>query len=124
MKKSKTELLIIVILSVLGALIVPNYLKERDTIAIKDISEFSIYFIIIFIVLAVLYFSNKPKEKTIQITDGYQTLYNENNLITKEGVFKNGKLIKGTKYIYNTAGQLLSTEKYENGICIEKKTPL
>jgi hypothetical protein len=118
MKNHKVELLIILIISIGGALLLPNYFKGRDTILIVP-SEFSISFLVTFIPLAALFFSNKPKEKLASIPDGYQKLYNEKSQVTKEGVFKGGKLFDGSKHVYTKDGTLSHIEIYKNGIYIK-----
>jgi hypothetical protein len=120
MKKYKVvELLILLVISIPVAVILPNYFHGRDTIRISSVSEFMTWFLVVFIVLAVLYFSIKPKEKLASIPDGHQKLYNEKNQITKEGVFKGGRLINGLRHVYHKNGTLSHTEIYKNGVYIE-----
>jgi hypothetical protein len=45
-------------------------------------------------------------------------LYNNRNQVTKEGLFKGGKLVNGTKYVYKKNGALSQTEKYKDGVRI------
>ena len=116
MKKHKVELLIILVMSSCVALLLPNYLKGSDTILIPSLSTFSTYFLAVFLLLAVLFFTNKQKEKIAQIPNGHQKLYNEQGQITKEGLFNGGKLINGSQYIYKKDGTLSHTETFINGI--------
>lgn len=50
---------------------------------------------------------------------GYQTTYNKNRQITKEGYFDNSRLINGKAYIYDDQGQLLRIAIYKEGEYIE-----
>ena len=47
--------------------------------------------------------------------NGYHKLYNKNRVISKDGVFKNHKLVDGKWYRYNSDGILLRIEVYKNG---------
>jgi antitoxin component YwqK of YwqJK toxin-antitoxin module len=49
---------------------------------------------------------------------GYHKLYNKNRLISKDGVFKNNKLMDGKWYRYNNDGILQKIEVFRNGIHI------
>ncbi len=47
--------------------------------------------------------------------NGYHKLYNAFRKVDREGEFRNGKLIEGKRYYYNTDGDLLKTVVYKNG---------
>jgi len=51
---------------------------------------------------------------------GYFKLYNNMNMIIKEGYFKNGKLIQGRHYTYDTNNSLYSITIYKNGRIITR----
>jgi antitoxin component YwqK of YwqJK toxin-antitoxin module len=69
--------------------------------------------------------TNKVKKKIFQdVPDttkdppfgkGHVKLYNSNKQLSKEGVFKNYKLIDGKEYIYNKDGVLIQIAVYKNG---------
>ena len=50
-----------------------------------------------------------------KITDGYHKTYNENKDILMDGKFKDGKLLDGKHYIYDENGLLERIEVYKNG---------
>ncbi|MDQ3191616.1 MAG: toxin-antitoxin system YwqK family antitoxin [Bacteroidota bacterium] len=50
--------------------------------------------------------------------NGYGKLYNKNNLVVKDGVFQNYKLIDGKYFVYNNDGILQKIEIYKNGVYI------
>jgi len=54
---------------------------------------------------------------------GYNTFYNEQKQVIREGQFKNGILIDGKKYIYNEEGKLLLIEIYEDGKVVRTERP-
>jgi antitoxin component YwqK of YwqJK toxin-antitoxin module len=47
--------------------------------------------------------------------NGNYRLFNSFKKVDREGDFRNGKLMNGKKYYYNTEGKLLKTEVYTNG---------
>lgn len=47
--------------------------------------------------------------------NGQYKLYNANKQISKDGFFKNYRLINGMRYKYNSNGILISIEKYKDG---------
>ncbi len=59
--------------------------------------------------------SKDPNKKGEKITEGYHTLYNDDNQVTKAGYFKNGKLWKGKWRKYNEDGVLVKIEIYREG---------
>ena len=62
-------------------------------------------------------YSGKPKPKQIakgEFVDGYNKLMNADGTVSKEGVFKDKKLIDGKVYVYEN-GQLVSTVVYQGG---------
>jgi antitoxin component YwqK of YwqJK toxin-antitoxin module len=50
--------------------------------------------------------------------NGYYKLYNKNMQLSKDGVFKNYKLIDGKDYIYNKDGILISIQVFKNGFYV------
>ena len=122
-KKNLAEILIILVISAGIAILLPSYFKGRDAIVIGNFSEFFPPFIVAFILLFLIYFSNKTYEKTVKIPDGRQILYNEKGQITREGLFKGGKLMEGRVYTYNKNGDVLDTIIYKNGVCIAESKP-
>jgi hypothetical protein len=116
MKKRIPELLIILVISAVAAILLPNYFRLSDTIRITNFSEFITWLIVVFIFLSVLIFSLKTSEKLASIPDGYHKLYNEQGQISKEGFFKKGKLVDGSKHIYRKNGDLLYTKLHKNGL--------
>ena len=51
--------------------------------------------------------------------NGQHKLYNAYKKIDREGEFRNGKLINGKRYYYNSDGNLIKTVIYENGRVIK-----
>ncbi|MFN8255542.1 MAG: toxin-antitoxin system YwqK family antitoxin [Bacteroidales bacterium] len=51
--------------------------------------------------------------------NGYHKLYNAFKKIDREGDFKNGQLLDGKRYYYNSDGQLIKTVVYKNGTVVE-----
>jgi antitoxin component YwqK of YwqJK toxin-antitoxin module len=64
---------------------------------------------------------NNNNENAYQTFDGngHHQLYNAFKKIDREGEFKNGRLIDGKRYYYNSDGNLLKTVIYEDGNEIE-----
>jgi antitoxin component YwqK of YwqJK toxin-antitoxin module len=50
--------------------------------------------------------------------NGYAKLYNMNKQLSKDGVFKNYKLIDGKDYIYTKDGILIQIAVYKNGVYV------
>ena len=62
-------------------------------------------------------YSGKPKPKTIARTDfgdGYNKLMNPDGTVSKEGTFKDKRLVDGKVYVYED-GQVITTIIYEGG---------
>jgi len=66
--------------------------------------------------------SKKPEVEEAETNDaamfrpnGYNILYNDNNLKVKQGDFKNGQLWNGEDFVYNRNGILKKVEVYKNG---------
>lgn len=57
-------------------------------------------------------------EFPVLMLNGKQTLYNSKKQITKEGTFKNNQLIEGKAYFYNENGILTRIAIYKNGVYI------
>ncbi len=55
------------------------------------------------------------KEDDERISEGYHTLYNDDNQVTKTGYFKNGRLWKGKWRKYDENGVLKKIEIYRKG---------
>jgi antitoxin component YwqK of YwqJK toxin-antitoxin module len=64
----------------------------------------------------------KPNEavatKGPMILNGQATLYNKNKQITKDGVFKDNRLMDGKAYIYDDNGILSRIAVYKNGVYV------
>ncbi len=60
-------------------------------------------------------------ENTSQTFDGngFHKLYNAFKKIDREGEFKDGQLLTGKRYYYNSEGVLIKTAVYKNGALIE-----
>ncbi len=52
------------------------------------------------------------------ILNGQNILYNKNKQITKDGVFKDNRLMDGKAYIYDDNGILIRVSVYKNGIYV------
>lgn len=59
-----------------------------------------------------------PKAKAPSMLNGFYTLYNKSRQKTKEGTFKDNRLMEGKNYIYNENGILTRVEVYKNGAYI------
>jgi len=57
--------------------------------------------------------------KDLKTLDGYNTTYNSNKQITKEGVFSKNRLMEGKAYIYDNNGVLEKIAIYKNGGFVE-----
>ncbi len=116
MKKHVTLVLIILIISMGGAFLLPNFLKYNQTMEWPSISDFAIWTLSIFVVILILFHVNKPTEKLARLPDGYHELYNENNQITKKGMFEFGRQVSGTRRVYKKDGTFSHIEICTNGI--------
>lgn len=116
MKKRYIEVLAILIISMGGALLLPNFFKYNPTIEWPNLETFLEWTIAISFVLSILVYINKPKEKLPSLPDGYNELYNTKNQITKKGMFIGGRQISGTKNIYKKDGNFSHIETCKNGI--------
>jgi antitoxin component YwqK of YwqJK toxin-antitoxin module len=47
--------------------------------------------------------------------NGYYVLYNKKGQITKEGTFKDNRLMEGKNYLYNATGMVQVIELYKDG---------
>ena len=56
-----------------------------------------------------------PKLKGPTILNGYYVLYNRNKMKTKDGTFKDNRLMDGKNYIYDENGILKRIEVYKDG---------
>ena len=117
-KKYKTDLLVLLFISLFLAVLFPNFLKDSATIELPNIFEFVKWLLIIFVVLGVPYLVYKPSEREARIPDGEHKLYNEKDQITKDGIFNKGDLISGTKHVYSKDGTLIRIEIFKNGVCV------
>jgi antitoxin component YwqK of YwqJK toxin-antitoxin module len=59
-----------------------------------------------------------PKQKGPSMLNGYYILYNKSKQKTKDGTFKDNRLMEGKNYIYNDNGILTRIEIYKNGAYI------
>lgn len=122
MKKKLPGLLILFVISLCSSFLYLNYTRGEfsNTLVLPNLLELVIWTLVIFAILTLLVFSIKTTQKTVNIPDGYQNLYNECNQITKEGVFSGGKLINGSKHVYSRDDTLSHTEIYRNGVSTGK----
>jgi len=60
-----------------------------------------------------------PDEKLGMISDGFHKTYTRLKKIDKEGTFKGGRLYSGKDYIYDSDGNLLKINIYNNGSLID-----
>jgi len=62
----------------------------------------------------------KPADvaKGPMVLNGKHTLYNGNKQVTKDGVFKDNRLMEGKAYIYNENGILTRVSVYKNGVYV------
>jgi len=116
MKKYITNILIILIISILGAFLLPNFFKGNPTLEWPSLVDFTIWVLVLFTIISILFYVNKPKEKLARVPDGYHELSNANNQITKKGIFEAGKQISGTRHVYNKDGTLSHIETCINGV--------
>ncbi|MGZ3866576.1 MAG: toxin-antitoxin system YwqK family antitoxin [Bacteroidia bacterium] len=56
------------------------------------------------------------KSAKVTVLNGYHVLYNPARQKTKEGTFKDNRLMEGKNYIYNENGILETIEVYKNGM--------
>jgi hypothetical protein len=128
MRKHKVELIVLLLFSIGGAVLVPNYLMSNSEVKLVNFSDFLIWTFIIFILSTMAYFAVKPpldnetKKNMKPLPDGYQELYNERDQITKKGFFIGGKLHDGTKYIYKKDGQLSHIENFKDGTRVDNSS--
>jgi len=54
---------------------------------------------------------------------GFNTFYNGQHQVIKEGEFKNGILVDGKKFFYNETGKLVRVDIYEDGKVIRVERP-
>ena len=59
--------------------------------------------------------TNTVKKYEVFDGNGNHKLYNAYKKVDREGEFRNGKLINGKRYYYNSEGKLIKTIIYENG---------
>lgn len=52
------------------------------------------------------------------LLNGKHTIYNKNKQVTKDGVFKDNRLMDGKAYIYNDNGILIRISVYKNGVYV------
>ena len=60
-----------------------------------------------------------PGEKPGMLSDGFHKTYTKYKKIDKEGTFKAGKLYSGKDYIYDSDGNLLKINIYNNGSLVD-----
>jgi antitoxin component YwqK of YwqJK toxin-antitoxin module len=59
--------------------------------------------------------ADKPKSSGPLVLNGQQTLYNRNKQITKDGIFKDNRFMDGKAYMYDDNGILQRVAVYKNG---------
>lgn len=57
----------------------------------------------------------QDKQKTATVLNGFYVLYNKSRQKTKEGTFKDNRLMEGKNYVYDENGMLDHVEIYKNG---------
>jgi hypothetical protein len=125
MRKHKVELIVLLLFSIGGTVLVPNYLMWNSKVEIVNFPDFLIWTLIIFTLLSLAYFAVKPpldnetKKNMKPLPDGYQELYNEKDQITKKGFFIGGQLCDGAKYIYKKDNQLSHIGIFKDGNCVD-----
>jgi antitoxin component YwqK of YwqJK toxin-antitoxin module len=62
--------------------------------------------------------NNASASKAPTILNGQHILYNKNKQITKDGIFKDNRLMDGKAYIYDDNGILTRVSVYKNGIYV------
>lgn len=60
-----------------------------------------------------------PNEKVGTLSDGFHKTYTRYKKLDKEGIFKAGRLYTGKDYIYDSDGNLLKINIYNNGTLID-----
>lgn len=115
-KKQLTQALIVLVISIGGALLFPNFLKENKSLELPNINEIVLWTLVIFAVFSISLYINKPKERLDKVPDGYHELYNENDQVTKKGMFASGRQINGTKRVYKKDGTFSHIENCINGV--------
>jgi antitoxin component YwqK of YwqJK toxin-antitoxin module len=60
--------------------------------------------------------TNDNKSPKVNVLNGFHLLYNTSRQKTKEGTFKENRLMEGKNYVYDENGILLTIEVYKNGI--------
>jgi hypothetical protein len=116
MKKYITNILIILIISMLWAFLLPNFFKGNPTLEWPSLVDFTIWTFALFTIISILFYVNKPKEKLARVPDGYHELSNANGQITKKGMFEAGKQISGARHVYNKDGTFSHIETCTNGV--------
>ena len=61
---------------------------------------------------------NEAVSKGPMVLNGQATLYNKNKQITKDGIFKDNRLMEGKAYIYDDNGILSRIAVYKNGVYV------
>ena len=60
-----------------------------------------------------------PNQKLPTVLNGYYVLYNKSRKVTKEGTFKDNRLMEGKNYLYNQQnGNLMQIEVYKDGFYV------
>ena len=116
MKKNVTKVLIILIVSMAGAILLHNFFNYNKTMELPSISLFVKWTLAISSGISIILYATKPKEKSAMVPDGYNELYNTNNQITKKGMFNGGRQISGTRYVYNKDKTFSHIENCTNGV--------
>lgn len=123
MRKHKTELIILFVISAGLSILLQNFAMANKTFVMPNALPFAKWTLIIFVGLTLIYFAKKGKpdeEPTLHIPNGFHELYNDNNQITKKGYFEGGKLYNGSQHIYKKDGTLSHIEIYKEGNLINQ----
>lgn len=120
MKKYIANILIILVISMPGAFLLPNFFKGNSSLEWPSMVDFTIWTLALFTIISIIFYVNKPKEKLARVPDGYHELANANGQITKKGMFEAGKQISGTRHVYKKDGTLSYIETCTNGLYTKK----
>jgi Ca2+/H+ antiporter len=116
MKKRAIEAIILLVISMIGAWILPSFLKMTKVIELPDLDDFIITTLIIFAVMYAVTMSFKQRDREPKLSDGYHEVYNANNQLSKKGTFFHGKQVSGIRNVYKKDGTLSHIEKCVDGI--------
>lgn len=109
------ESLIILSVSLLFAILLPNLFKMNKELEMPALDDLIIISLSSFAMMSVVVHLFRPKDKWSNLPDGYHELYNAGGQLTKKGMFFGGKHVSGIRNVYNTDGSFSHAEKCVNG---------